>query len=171
MESRGKVDPFFNYFVNYNHASYYAHEVVVGALLGTGRYRAMSFEQRSQFVVATLKYQVTYMFALSQFYNSYTLCQNESINTTAVSLAWDRGVAFMVGSMEGYREGGAPISDGMLLYNLANQRCARFETCDKNGHSNMITIYTFFLIPAKRRVRLVNVRISSTAQTRLPILS
>lgn len=83
------------------------------------------------------------MFSLSQFYNSHILCDamGSSNNTTGISLAWDRGVALLVGSLEGHREGGAPLSDGTLMYNLANEQCSRFGTCDESGRAKIIAEY------------------------------
>ena len=43
--------------------------------------------------------------------------------------AWDEGVAFYTGSLEGT----SGSSDGKLVYRLAEKRCANFGTCGLNG--------------------------------------
>ena len=50
-----------------------------------------------------------------------------SLKTISVH-AWDEGVAFYTGSLEGTAYGGN--SAGKLLYRLAQKRCANFGTCD-----------------------------------------
>lgn len=77
------------------------------------------------------------MYALAHFFTAVDLC-NKSGSVADVSATWDKGVASIVGSIEGSSEGGAVKSDGMLLYNLANKRCDQFNTCDANGKANIV---------------------------------
>ena len=57
-------------------------------------------------------------------------CNEHSTNSDSVH-AWDEGVAFYTGSLEGTAYGGN--SDGKLLYRLAEKRCANFGTCLESG--------------------------------------
>ena len=55
-----------------------------------------------------------------------TICNEHAASTVSVH-AWDEGVAFYTGSLEGAAYGGS--GDGKLLYRLAEKRCANFGTC------------------------------------------
>jgi Notch-like protein len=57
-------------------------------------------------------------------------CNEFSLNSGSVH-AWDEGVAFYTGSLEGSNEGGD--SGGKLVYRLAEKRCANFGTCGYLG--------------------------------------
>ncbi|CAJ1948871.1 unnamed protein product [Cylindrotheca closterium] len=54
-------------------------------------------------------------------------CNNDPVN------AWDEGVCFYTGSIEA-QDG--LTSEGNLLHQLADKRCADFKTCGKNGDQN-----------------------------------
>ena len=56
-------------------------------------------------------------------------CVTDQCNGKKV-LAWDEGVAFYTGSMEGY---GGLSGKGRLLYTLADDLCRDFRTCGPNG--------------------------------------
>merc|ERR1711972_496969 len=53
--------------------------------------------------------------------------------------AWDEGVAFYTGSLEGAAAGGNAA--GKLSYRLAEKRCADFKTCGATGDSTSGTSY------------------------------
>ena len=53
--------------------------------------------------------------------------------------AWDEGVAFYTGALEGASAGGN--SAGKLSYRLAEKRCANFKTCGATGDSTSGTSY------------------------------
>jgi hypothetical protein len=57
-------------------------------------------------------------------------CATDQCNSDKVS-AWDEGVAFYTGSLEGVDGSG----DGNLLYALADDLCQDFKTCGDNGDS------------------------------------
>ena len=57
-------------------------------------------------------------------------CNAFSVNSGSVH-AWDEGVAFYTGSLEGEVAGGS--SSGNLVYRLAEKRCANFGTCGLGG--------------------------------------
>ena len=59
-----------------------------------------------------------------------TICNLHAASTASVH-AWDEGVAFYTGSLEGTAYGGN--SAGKLLYRLAEKRCANFGTCEVSG--------------------------------------
>ena len=53
-------------------------------------------------------------------------CNEHSTNSGSVH-AWDEGVAFYTGAREGTAQGGD--SAGVMVYRLAEKRCANFGTC------------------------------------------
>lgn len=55
-------------------------------------------------------------------------CASDQCNTDKVN-AWDEGIAFYVGSLEG----GDGSGDGLLSYALADELCVEFKTCGKEG--------------------------------------
>jgi hypothetical protein len=57
-------------------------------------------------------------------------CNEHSTNSGSVH-AWDEGVAFYTGSLEGTAYGGNP--NGKLVYRLAEKRCVNFGTCGASG--------------------------------------
>jgi hypothetical protein len=75
------------------------------------------------------------MAALNEFQVALNTCRTTGSNLSAerqVSMmeSWEKGVAMLIGSIEGPDKGGADTGDGMLLYNLANERCEQFGTCE-----------------------------------------
>mmetsp|Transcript_13639 Transcript_13639/g.17159 ORF Transcript_13639/g.17159 Transcript_13639/m.17159 type:complete len:740 (-) Transcript_13639:36-2255(-) len=136
-KTREAADPFYGYFSTYNSSPNYAHDVIKGAMDGTGRFSSMSDLQRGEQVFKTCQYQVTYMQGIAQLYRAADLCEAKE-GTDEIMESYDKGIALLVGSIEGSEEGGAPTSDGMLMYNLANKRCDQFSTCDANGIANIV---------------------------------
>ena len=58
-------------------------------------------------------------------------CASDQCNADKVN-AWDEGIAFYAGSLEGDDGSG----DGMLSYALADELCRDFKTCGKDGQSD-----------------------------------
>ena len=57
-------------------------------------------------------------------------CQSDCVNCNDGSVhAWDEGVAFYTGSLEGTDGSG----EGVLLYALADKRCSDYMTCSASG--------------------------------------
>merc|ERR1719353_1894444 len=64
-------------------------------------------------------------------------CNAFSANDAGPVHAWDEGVAFYTGSLEGLAPGGT--SSGKLAYRLAEKRCANFGTCTGTGSTSGIS--------------------------------
>jgi len=77
---------------------------------------------------------VVWMYVVHEFEDALMDCNDVALkdNDNAVH-AWDEGVAFYTGSLEG------PLGDGagQLLHALADKRCANFDTCGSNGTSSV----------------------------------
>ena len=75
-----------------------------------------------------------WMYAIREFEDAIDDCQTCTANCDAFSAndagsvhAWDEGVAFYTGSLEGAAPGGN--SAGKLAYRLAEKRCAGLGIC------------------------------------------
>ena len=99
-------------------------------------------------------YMNVWMYAIREFEDAIddcTSCDGEcneySLNSGSVH-AWDEGVAFYTGSLEGTETGGD--SGGKLVYRLAEKRCENFGTCGPNGDATSgtaavnIELFTLF---------------------------
>jgi hypothetical protein len=82
-------------------------------------------------------YMNVWMYAVREFEDAIddcATCTSEcnafSVNSGSVH-AWDEGVAFYSGTLEGTQLGGN--SGGKLVYRLAEKRCANFGTCGTSG--------------------------------------
>jgi len=73
-----------------------------------------------------------FMYVIREFEDAIvdckTQCDTSNCNDDPVH-AWDEGVAFYTGSLEG-TDG---LSSGRLLHQLADKRCQNFKTCGTNG--------------------------------------
>ena len=82
-------------------------------------------------------YMNVWMYAIREFEDAIDDCTSCTSNCNSFSInsgsvhAWDEGVAFYTGSLEGTADGGS--SAGKLLYRLAEKRCANFGTCGECG--------------------------------------
>merc|ERR1719324_2233324 len=89
-------------------------------------------------------YMHAWMYAIREFEDAIDDCQtctancNEfSANTAGPVHAWDEGVAFYTGSLEGTAQGGN--NAGKLAYRLAEKRCKNFGTCSGTGGTTGIS--------------------------------
>eukprot|EP00591_Stephanopyxis_turris_P003722 CAMPEP_0195524766 /NCGR_PEP_ID=MMETSP0794_2-20130614/24798_1 /TAXON_ID=515487 /ORGANISM="Stephanopyxis turris, Strain CCMP 815" /LENGTH=517 /DNA_ID=CAMNT_0040655057 /DNA_START=34 /DNA_END=1587 /DNA_ORIENTATION=+ len=75
-------------------------------------------------------YMSVYMYVIREFEDAYSDCTSGCIDCNDDPVhAWDEGVAFYTGSLEGSDGSG----DGAMLYGLADKRCINFNTCGENG--------------------------------------
>ena len=77
-------------------------------------------------------YMAVYMYVIREFYDAIGDCKVNCINCNDDPVhAWDEGVAFYSGSLEGTDGSGS----GTLLHQLADKRCANFKTCGTDGET------------------------------------
>merc|ERR1719156_331044 len=127
---------FYDYYGDFD----YADKWVSAALDGT----SMTFSSgqhgdaaRKEAVKKCTAYMNVWMYAVREFEDAIddcetctTNCNQHSTNEDSVH-AWDEGVAFYAGSLEGTEQGGS--SSGKMVYRLAEKRCANFGTCGPAG--------------------------------------
>jgi len=128
----------FKYFYDYYGRADYAHEWVEAAFEG----RATSFtngnadfslygnDGKTQVIKKGTAYMNVFMYVIREFEDALDDCTNGELADNYGSVhAWDEGVCFYSGSLEG--EDG--IASGKLLHELADKRCADYKTCGVNG--------------------------------------
>merc|ERR1719460_3160574 len=135
---------FYDYYGDFD----YADKWVSAALGGTSMsftsgkmspndFSALGVAARKEAVKKGTAYMHVWMYTIREFEDAIddcTSCTNDcnsfSLNSGPVH-AWDEGVAFYTGSLEGTAAGGS--SSGKMVYRLAEKRCANFGTCGAAG--------------------------------------
>merc|ERR1719506_2975968 len=104
---------------------------------GPNAFSALGAAARIEAVKKGTAYMNVWMYTVREFEDAIddctsctSNCNEHSTNSDSVH-AWDEGVAFYTGSLEGTAYGGN--SNGKLLYRLAEKRCANFGTCLESG--------------------------------------
>jgi len=127
--------PEFESFSKYFDDEQYAHSIVTKAL-DLNQFPNASPEQRNEIVVGTLQFMVTYMVALQEMYDAVDDCNsNDAARRREAINSWERGVAFLTGSLEETKVGGS--NDGMLLHALALDLCSQFGRCGGTGNAEV----------------------------------
>ena len=161
---------FYDYYGDFD----YADKWVSAALSNTdmsftsGKHGPNDFSQlgdaaRVEAVKKGTAYMNVWMYAVREFEDAIddcTHCEGEcnefSVNSGSVH-AWDEGVAFYTGSLEGSSDGGD--SGGKLVYRLAEKRCENFGTCGLGGDATSgtskvnIDLFPLFAEGARRLER------------------
>merc|ERR1719407_298466 len=143
---------FYDYYGSFTYADDWALAALDGTALtfAAPAPGALSFNfgdaadaARKEAVKKGTAYMHAWMYAIREFEDAIDDCQTCTANCNLFSAndagpvhAWDEGVAFYTGSLEGTVQGGHP--DGKLAYRLAEKRCANFGTC--SGADNVTGI-------------------------------
>ncbi|KAL3935359.1 MAG: hypothetical protein SGBAC_009103 [Bacillariaceae sp.] len=129
----------FMYFYNYYGVDDYAHQWVSAALDGTSTsfsngnadFSQYTFTGRSEAVKKGTVFMNIFMYTIREFEDALDDCKRGCMDCNDDPVhAWDEGVCFYTGSIEG-KDGLTP--DGKLLHQLADKRCANFKTCGDEG--------------------------------------
>merc|ERR1719355_452275 len=117
---------YFDIYKAYFGVGDYAHVRVMAALDKTGICSACDDAARVQIAKKTSAYMNVWMYVIREFEDAIDDCVAGCISCNDDPVhAWDEGVAFYTGSMEG--EDG--VADGALIYHLADKRCQNYKTC------------------------------------------
>merc|ERR1719460_260134 len=138
---------FYDYYGSFTYADDWALAALDGTALNwaapapgasTFNFGDAHNNARKEAVKKGTAYMHAWMYAIREFEDAIddcatctTNCNEFSANTGGPVHAWDEGVAFYTGSLEGEASGGN--SDGRLAYRLAEKRCANFGTCTGTG--------------------------------------
>jgi len=123
---------YFNYYGNPNYGDMWVQAALSGGKTdfksgrGNADFSEYDFSGRAECVKKGTAYMNVFMYVIREFEDALDDCVKECIycNDDPVH-AWDEGVAFYAGSLEGETgEGG-----GELLHQLADKRCKDYNTC------------------------------------------
>ena len=135
---------FYDYYGDFDYADKWVSAALAGTDMsfssgkhGPNAFSTLGDAARKEAVKKGTAYMNVWMYAVREFEDAIddcTSCTSEcnefSVNSGSVH-AWDEGVAFYAGSLEGTEVGGN--SAGKLVYRLAEKRCANFGTCGPSG--------------------------------------
>merc|ERR1719355_266646 len=127
---------YFDIYKAYFGVGDYSHVRVMAALEKTGICRACDDAARVQIAKKTSAYMNVWMYVVREFEDAIDDCKAGCIDCNDDPVhAWDEGVAFYTGSLEGTDAG---KGKGKLLYALADKRCTNFGTCTGSTHSSKV---------------------------------
>jgi len=129
-------EKFYDYYGQYD----YANQIVLAAFAGSktnfknfnNDFGLYSFDGKEQIIKKGTSYMTVWMYVIREMEDALDDCKEgctiENCNDDPVH-AWDEGVAFYTGSLEGTDGSGS----GKFAYALADKRCANFKTCGDMG--------------------------------------
>ena len=131
---------FYDYYGDFDYADKWVSAALGGTDMsftsgkfGPNNFATMHVDARKEAAQKGSAYMHVWMYAIREFEDAIddcvsctSDCNMHSTNSGSVH-AWDEGVAFYTGSLEGTAQGGN--SAGKMVYRLAEKRCANFGTC------------------------------------------
>ena len=126
-------DEFLRYYGSlYDNASMYADDIIRAALNGT-EYQ-WTVEQRHVVAIKSMQVLVMYFGALEPLYEAIVTCENGDPSGDQ----WDQGAALWVGSLKDAESDAAYNPKGYFYFDLAQEHCREFGTCEPDGSSSPI---------------------------------
>ena len=125
--------PWFFHYEDYFRDKNYADTIITDTLMGEGKWGERSGPQKFEMITITAQYQLMYMAVLVCLQMAQESCANNDIQMS--QMMWDQAAGYIIGSLEGSHDGGAPLQDGQLIWNLSNSVCDQFGRCNSNGYS------------------------------------
>jgi len=123
-----------NYYKYYGEVGDYANQRVLAALDKTGMCSACDDDAAVQIAKKGTAYMNVWMYVVREFEDAIEDCNEGCIDCNDDPVhAWDEGVAFYSGSLEGTDN--ANSVSGKLIHALADKRCENFKTCSASGDS------------------------------------
>jgi hypothetical protein len=122
-------DNYYKYYLaEYGDVGDYANQHVLAALDKKGMCSACDDAARVQIAKKSSAYMNVWMYVVREFEDAIEDCNEGCIDCNDDPVhAWDEGVAFYSGSLEGTDN--ANSVSGKLIHNLADKRCENFKTC------------------------------------------
>jgi len=98
----------------------------MAGLKKTGLCKDCDEKAQAEIAKKTSAYMNVWMYVVREFEDAIMDCKADCINCNDDPVhAWDEGVAFYAGSLEGVDGSGS----GAMIYNLADKRCSNYKTC------------------------------------------
>ena len=147
---------FYDYYEDFDYADKWVSAALDGTNMafssgrhGPNNFATLGDAARIEAVKKGTAYMNVWMYVIREFEDAIDDCETcvNGLNCNEFSdsdsdlynavHAWDEGVAFYAGSLEGPNVGGS--SAGEMVYRLAEKRCANFGTCEsgETGLSNV----------------------------------
>merc|ERR1712182_149534 len=126
---------YFDIYKAYFKVGDYADQRVLAGLDKTGICSDCDDAARVQIAKKTSAYMNVWMYVVREFEDAIDDCKAGCIDCNDDPVhAWDEGVAFWTGSLEGTDGSGS----GKMIYALADKRCKNFGTCSGSTHSSFV---------------------------------
>merc|ERR1740133_216773 len=135
---------FYDYYSDFDYADKWVSAALGGTDMtftsgkfGPNNFATMHTDARVEAAKKGSAYMHVWMYAIREFEDAIDDCTSCTSNCNTFSTnsgsvhAWDEGVAFYTGSLEGTAQGGN--TGGTMVYRLAEKRCANFRTCGAAG--------------------------------------
>merc|ERR1719460_254409 len=133
---------YYDYYGDFDYADKWVSAALAGTDMsftsgkhGPNAFSTLGDAARIEAVKKGAAYMNVWMYTIREFEDAIDDCLTCTSNCNDYSTgsvhAWDEGVAFYTGTLEGTAEGGD--SAGKLVYRLAEKRCANFGTCGTAG--------------------------------------
>merc|ERR1719364_88551 len=141
-EAKMTGQEYFDIYKKYFGVGDYAHQRVLAGLDKTGICSACDEKARVQIAKKTSAYMNVWMYVIREFEDAVDDCKAGCIDCNDDPVhAWDEGVAFYAGSLEGTDGSGS----GKMLHALADKRCKNFGTCTAAGGGSQVNEELFKL--------------------------
>ena len=140
---------FYDYYGDFDYADKWVSAALGGTDMsfssgkfGPNNFATMHVDARVEAVQKGSAYMHVWMYAVREFEDAIDDCTtctadcNEHSTNSGSVHAWDEGVAFYTGAREGTAQGGD--SAGVMVYRLAEKRCANFGTCTGAGGMSQV---------------------------------
>merc|ERR1711977_288184 len=133
---------YFDIYKAYFRVGDYADQRVMAGLDKTGICSACDDKAQIEIAKKTSAYMNVWMYVIREFEVAVDDCKAGCINCNDDPVhAWDEGVAFYTGSLEGTDGSGS----GKLLHALADKRCKNYNTCSATGSGSYVNAALFVL--------------------------
>lgn len=110
----------------------YGHIKVTNILEDGG----INSQDKAEMVLRALQTMILFPYGIGSMYDIVEdVCSNSTIpvETKHRMRRWNRGVAILIGSIEGVFKGGDPMNNGVSMYALAKETCHNLDTCTASG--------------------------------------
>jgi len=124
-KAEGQWSPYYADYVDYFQRDKFDYDAIMAAFDDTDG----DPEQRRAYIVQLIRYSVVPEYMMSLIGFTLQLCGDEDVSLSPV-LYWDAFAVLYIGSLEGTTAGAN--SDGVMLWQLANNRARQFNTQGDN---------------------------------------
>jgi hypothetical protein len=141
-EAKMTGQEYFDIYKAYYGVGDYADKRVLAGLDKTGICSACDEKAQIEIAKKTSAYMNVWMYVIREFEDAIDDCKAGCIDCNDDPVhAWDEGVAFYTGSIEGTDGSGS----GKMIHALADKRCKNYATCSAEGGGSYVNAALFEL--------------------------